>query len=95
MQFKNDWTRYPIGDFKNTTPVSWKKSSNDSKVVEKAKFSTFDIFGDYAQKIDWLGFGIHISRQKKQIGVQFVLEVWDDIIEKVSKLFSSNFGAFL
>ena len=54
-----------------------------AKLSEKQNFLNFDVFGDFAQKIDWLGFCIHARLQKKQIGVHSVLEVSDDIIQKV------------
>ena len=39
----------------------------------RLKMKVGDLSG---RKIDWLGFGIHTSRQKRQIGVQCILEVF-------------------
>ena len=42
---------------------------------KEQNYQNFDVFDDFAKKIDWLGFGIHTSRQK-QVGVQCVSEVF-------------------
>ena len=49
MFFKNDWTRHRLGVLKKHLQFFKKSSSNDRKAVEKAKFSNFDNFGDFAQ----------------------------------------------
>ena len=47
-----------------------------AKLSKKQNFPIFDVFGDFAKKLDWLGYGIHTSPHKKQIDVQCVLEVF-------------------
>ena len=48
-----------IKRFRKTSTVSYKSSSNDRKVVEKQKSTTFNIFDNFTQiwrKLDWLGY---------------------------------------